>query len=72
MILLISSIAVSAQAERTTPASEVELVQIAERGRNLFEYDVAVWHGSDAVMHCGQTKGAWFVTLPNGLVMVGP
>ena len=52
LILLIASMAASAaaQTERKTPASEAELAQITERCRNLFAYDVAAWHGTDAVL----------------------
>ncbi|HXQ70664.1 MAG TPA: hypothetical protein VN844_09265 [Pyrinomonadaceae bacterium] len=58
LILLIASIATSAQIPRTTPGSEAELAQITERGRNLAEYDVAAWHGSDAVMALQPTEGS--------------
>jgi len=50
IILLLASITASAQTVRTIPATEAELAQITERGRNLAAYDVAAWHGSDAVM----------------------
>ena len=58
LILLISSVATFAQTQRTTPASETELAQITERGRALAEYDVAAWHGSDAVMALKPTEGS--------------
>jgi len=50
LLVLIAAVAVSAQTPRTRPGSEAELAQITERGRNLAEYDVAAWYGSDAVM----------------------
>jgi hypothetical protein len=37
-------------AQRTSPPTEAELAQITERGKRLVEYDLAAWHGSDAVM----------------------
>lgn len=58
LILLIASIATSAQTERTTPASEAELAQITARGRNLAEYDVAAWYGTDAVLALKPTEGS--------------
>ncbi len=58
LILLIASIATSAQTQRTTPGSEAELAQITERGRNLAEYDVAAWYGSDAVQALKPTEGS--------------
>ncbi|HKV33492.1 MAG TPA: hypothetical protein VJP89_04210 [Pyrinomonadaceae bacterium] len=58
LILLLASIAASAQTQRTTPGTEAELAQITERGRNLAAYDVAAWHGSDAVMALQPTEGS--------------
>lgn len=58
IILLLASIATFAQVERTTPASEAELAQITERGKNLAAYDVAVWHGSDAVLALKPVEGS--------------
>lgn len=58
IILLIASIAAQAQTERTTPASEAELAQITERGRNLAAYDVAAWYATDAVMPLKPEEGS--------------
>jgi hypothetical protein len=58
LIILVASIVTSAQTKRTTPASEAELAQITERGRNLAEYDVAAWYGSDAVMALKPDEGS--------------
>ena len=58
LILLLASIAASAQTQRTTPGSEAELAEITERGRNLAAYDVAAWHGSDAVVALQPTEGS--------------
>src|ERR1044072_2921996 len=58
LILLLASIAAPAQTGRTTPASEAELAQITERGRNLAAYDVAAWHGTDAVMALQPVEGS--------------
>jgi hypothetical protein len=58
LLLLTIAITTSAQTERTTPASEAELAQITERGRNLHAYDVAAWHGTDAVMALQPTQGS--------------
>ncbi len=58
LIILIASIVTSAQTKRTTPGSEAELAQITERGRNLAEYDVAAWYGTDAVLALQPTEGS--------------
>jgi len=58
LVLLIASIAAQAQTERTTPASEAELAQITERGRNLAAYDVAAWYATDAVMPLKPVEGS--------------
>ena len=58
LVLLLASIATFAQPQRTTPASEAELAQITERGRNLAAYDVAAWHGTDAVKALQPEEGS--------------
>ena len=58
LVLLLASIATFAQTERTTPATEAELVQITERGRNLAAYDVAAWYGTDAVLALKPAEGS--------------
>ena len=58
LVLLIASIATSAQTERTTPATGAELAQITERGKNLAAYDVAAWYGTDAVVALKPTEGS--------------
>ena len=58
LLLFILSITAFAQTERTTPASEAELAQITNRGRELAEYDVAAWHGSDAVSALKPAEGS--------------
>jgi hypothetical protein len=58
LILLLASIAVSAQTQRTTPGTEVELAQITERGKNLAAYDFAAWHASDAVRALQPAEGS--------------
>src|SRR5262245_14931393 len=58
LFLLIAAVAASAQTERKTPASEAELAQITERGRNLAAYDVAAWYASDAVVALKPTEGS--------------
>ena len=58
LVLLLASIATSAQTERTTPATEAELAQITERGRNLAAYDVAAWYGTDAVLALKPAEGS--------------
>ena len=58
LVLLLASVATFAQTERTTPGSEAELAQITERGRNLAAYDVAAWHGTDAVLALKPEEGS--------------
>ena len=48
----------TAAAQRTSPPTESELAQITERGKGLVEYDVAAWHGSDAVMAMQPPQGS--------------
>ena len=54
-VLLFAGVAIS---QRTTPPSKAELAQITERGRQLAQYDVAVWYASDAVVATKPTEGA--------------
>lgn len=55
-------------AQRTEPASKTELVEITERGRMLFDYDVAAWHSTDAVMELSPPKGSFvrYIAQKNG------
>lgn len=46
-------------AQRTSPASEAELAEITERGRQLAEYDTAAWHASDAVRATKPAAGSF-------------
>ena len=45
--------------QRTEPGSAAELASITERGRNLFAYDVAAWHSTDAVIALKPTEGSF-------------
>jgi hypothetical protein len=58
LLLLLAAVAASAQTLRTTPASEAELAQITERGRDLAAYDAAAWHGTDAVLALKPAEGS--------------
>src|ERR1041384_7371463 len=58
IILLLATITASAQTVRTTPATEAELAQITERGRNLAAYDVAAWHATDTVIALQPAEGS--------------
>src|SRR5215510_7628279 len=58
IVLLIAAVATHAQTEKKTPASEAELAQITERGRNLADYDVAAWYATDAVMPLKPEEGS--------------
>ncbi len=46
-------------AQRTAPASKTELVEITERGRMLYAYDVAAWHSTDAVIALSPLEGSF-------------
>src|SRR5882672_2574748 len=54
-ILFPSSVAL---AQRNSPPSKAELAEITERGRQLAEYDVAVWHATDAVLAMKPAEGS--------------
>lgn len=61
-IFLISALLLSvsvAFAQRTSPASEEELAEITERGRQLAEYDTAAWHATDAVRATKPAEGSF-------------
>jgi hypothetical protein len=45
-------------AQRNQPASKTELAEITERGRMLFNYDVAAWHSTDAVIALSPPEGS--------------
>lgn len=51
--------AIGSFAQRTTPGSEAELAAITERGRNLYAYDLAAWHSTDAVLALKPTPGSF-------------
>jgi len=44
--------------QREKPASDAELAEITERGRQLAAYDVAAWYGSDAVTALSPPTGS--------------
>ncbi len=55
-------------AQRTEPAAKSELAEITERGRMLFDYDVAAWHSTDAVMELSPPEGSFtrYIAQKNG------
>lgn len=57
-------------AQRTEPASKTELAEITERGQMLFNYDVAAWHSTDAVMELSPPEGSFvrYIAQKNGSV----
>lgn len=59
---------VPALAQRTSPPSKAELAQITERGKQLAEYDVASWYGSEAVEALRPVEGsvARYIARKNG------
>lgn len=50
---------VSGLSQRTTPGSETELASITARGRNLYAYDAAAWHSTDAVLELKPSAGSF-------------
>jgi len=56
LALFISSYVVAQK--RESPASQAELAEITERGRQLAEYDTAAWHASDAVVALSPPEGS--------------
>jgi hypothetical protein len=59
VILLILTAMGSVFAQRTSPPTEAELAAITARGRLLAEYDVAAWHGTDAVIAMKPPEGSF-------------
>lgn len=59
LVLLICLFTIGSVAQRTSPGSEVELAAITERGRNLYAYDQAAWHSTDAVEALMPTAGSF-------------
>ena len=57
MLVILLSV-VPGLAQRTSPPMGAALAQITERGRQLAEYDVAVWCASDAVVAMKPVKGS--------------
>ena len=57
LALFLSAAAAPAQKRETVPSKE-ELAAITERGRRLAEYDVAAWHGTDAVQALSPAEGS--------------
>lgn len=51
-------LAITALAQRSSPASKDELAEITARGRALAEYDVAAWHATDAVVALSPPTGS--------------
>ncbi len=49
-LLIVLACALIALGQRTEPGSVAELAAITERGRNLYAYDLAAWHSTDAVL----------------------
>jgi hypothetical protein len=56
-LLLVLLLTATAFAQRTAPASKTELAEMTTRGRMLYDYDVAAWHSSDAVMALSPPEG---------------
>lgn len=60
-LILFSCANVFAQQQtlRDKPAAQAELDQITARGRALYEYDVAAWHSTDAVLALKPAEGSF-------------
>lgn len=56
-LLLIFSFS-NAFAQREKPATQAELNEITSRGKMLYEYDVAAWHSTDAVIALSPSEGS--------------
>jgi len=72
LLLLSLSICVSAFAQREKPPTETELAEITARGKALYDYDIAAWHSTDAVMALLPAEGSFtnYVAVKNGSVWV--
>src|ERR1043166_854525 len=58
-IIFVLVFAASGSAQRSKPGSVEELSAITERGRSLYAYDEAAWHGTDAVLALKPPKGSF-------------
>lgn len=47
------------QPQREKPGTQAELDEITARGRALYEYDVAAWHSTDAVLALKPAEGSF-------------
>ncbi|MCO6510862.1 MAG: hypothetical protein J5I65_08720 [Aridibacter famidurans] len=57
-VSLVLSLSLATFPQRTEPASKEELAEITARGRMLYDYDVAAWHSTDAVMALSPPEGS--------------
>ncbi|HSK73860.1 MAG TPA: hypothetical protein VK892_19335 [Pyrinomonadaceae bacterium] len=57
LLLLLFSFS-NASAQREKPPTQAELNEITARGKMLYEYDVAAWHSTDAVMALSPPEGS--------------
>ena len=58
-LLFVLAFASIALGQRTEPGSARELSLITERGRNLYAYDQAAWHSTDAVLALKPAEGSF-------------
>jgi hypothetical protein len=72
LLLLILAVCLSGFAQREKPATETELAEIAARGKALYDYDIAAWHSTDAVMALSPEDGSFnsYVAVKSGSVWV--
>lgn len=70
--LMLGCFSLVSLAQREKPPTEAELAEITARGRELYAYDVAAWHSTDAVLVMKPIPGTitGYVTVKTGNVWV--
>ena len=59
ILAILLLLATTGLAQRSEPGSSAELAAITERGRNLYGYDEAAWHSTDAVLALKPANGSF-------------
>ena len=59
LIAILLLLTIPATAQRVEPGSAKELAAISERGKDLYSYDEAAWHSTDAVLLLKPSEGSF-------------
>lgn len=68
LLFVLCCLALTSFAQREKPASETELGEITARGKALYDYDIAAWHSTDAILALSPPEGSFnsYVAVKNG------